>query len=218
MEHRTPDCETIREALSARLDHEEPGIATAALDDHLSTCQPCSRWLAAATTLHRAARVRAAEPVPDLSAAIVGASIGAGGSRRSWARVLQGHVSTVRWALLTVALTQLVLAAPALLLGEDAGATVHVARELGSFDVALAVGLLVAALQPARAWGLLPVAVALGVVLAGTAVLDVVDGRASTLGEAHHVLDVAGLALLWLVARDTRAPAATPSPRRWMAA
>ena len=71
-------------------------------------------------------------------------------------------ISPARWALFVVALTQLVLAAPALLLGEDAGATVHVARELGSFDVALAVGLLVAAWQPARAWGLLPVIAALG--------------------------------------------------------
>ncbi len=96
------------------------------------------------------------------------------------------------------------LAVPALVLGEDSGATVHVARELGSFDVALAVGLLVAAWQPARAWGLLPVAMALAFVMAGTAVLDLADGRADTLGEAHHLLDVAGVALLWLVARDAR--------------
>ena len=71
-------------------------------------------------------------------------------------------ISPARWALFVVALTQLVLAAPALLLGEDTGATVHVARELGAFDLALAVGLLVAAWQPARAWGLLPVVAALG--------------------------------------------------------
>ena len=98
------------------------------------------------------------------------------------------------------------LAAPALLLGEDSGATVHVARELGSFDVALAVGLLVAAWQPARAWGLLPVIAALGLVMAGTAVVDVVRGTASGFGEAHHVLDLAGLVLLWLVAREERGP------------
>jgi hypothetical protein len=38
--------------------------------------------------------------------------------------------------------------------------------------------------------------------MAGTALLDLVDGRASTIGEAHHLLDVAGVALLWLVARE----------------
>ena len=116
-------------------------------------------------------------------------------------------ISPARWALFVVALTQLVLAAPALLLGEDAGATVHVARELGSFDVALAVGLLVAAWQPARAWGLLPVIAALGLVMAGTAVVDVARGTATGFGEAHHVLDLAGLVLLWLVAREERASA-----------
>jgi predicted anti-sigma-YlaC factor YlaD len=70
--------------------------------------------------------------------------------------------------------------------------------------VALAVGLLVAAWQPARAWGLLPVAAALAAVMAGTAAIDLVDGTATSVGEAHHLLDLAGVAFLWLVARDAR--------------
>jgi predicted anti-sigma-YlaC factor YlaD len=107
-----------------------------------------------------------------------------------------------------VALTQIVLAAPALLLGEDAGATVHIARELGAFDVALAVGLLVAAWQPARAWGLFPVVASLGLVMVGTAVLDVAGGSAGSVSEAHHVLDLAGVVCLWVVARAER-------PMRW---
>ncbi len=194
-------CDTIREALSARLDGEEPGLDETTIGDHLATCQACVAWSEELTTLHRMVRVREAEAVPDLSAAILGLEPAA--SRRGR---LGEVISPARWALFTVALTQLVLAAPALLLGEDAGATVHVARELGSFDVALAVGLLVAAWQPARAWGLLPVIAALGLVLAGTAVLDVARGTASGLGEAHHVLDLAGLALLWWVAREGPGP------------
>jgi len=112
---------------------------------------------------------------------------------------------------------QLVLAAPAILLGDDPGATGHVARELGSFDVALAVGLLVAAWQPARAWGLLPVVTALALVMGGTAVLDLIDGRTETVGEAHHLLDLAGVALLSLIAHEARG--SSPSRRRpWAAA
>lgn len=153
-------------------------------------------------------RVREAESVPDLSAAILGH---APTPRRS---PLADVVSPARWALFVVALTQLVLAAPALLLGEDTGATVHVARELGSFDVALAVGLLVAAWQPARAWGLLPVVAALALVMGGTAVLDVARGTASSVGEVHHVLDLAGVALLWWVARDERLTAGATGRRR----
>jgi predicted anti-sigma-YlaC factor YlaD len=198
-------CDTIREALSARLDGEAPGLEEATIDDHLATCGACVAWSEELATLHRTVRVREADTVPDLSAAILGAH------RPARRPVLTEVISPARWALFAVALSQLVLAAPALLLGEDAGATVHVARELGSFDVALAVGLLVAAWQPARAWGLLPVIAALGLVLAGTAVLDVVRGTASGFGEAHHALDLAGLVLLWWVAREDRGAAL---PRR----
>jgi predicted anti-sigma-YlaC factor YlaD len=195
-------CDTIREAISARLDGEAPGLEDSTIDAHLTGCLACVAWSEELSTLHRMVRVREAEAVPDLTGAILGSHPVP--ARRAWRSEV---ISPARWALFVVALTQLVLAAPALLLGEDAGATVHVARELGSFDVALAIGLLVAAWQPARAWGLLPVIAALALVMAGTAVIDVVRGTASGFGEAHHVLDLAGLVLLWLVAREERGPA-----------
>ncbi len=204
------ECSEIREALSARLDGEEPGLPAEATDTHLAGCRACTAWADELAVLHRMVRVREAEPVPDLSAAIVDAFVPAPGpARRSG---LAGEVvSTARWGLLVVALTQLVLAMPALIMGDDPGATVHVARELGAFDVALAVGLLVAAWQPARAWGLLPVAAALAFVMVGTAVLDLADGRTDTVAEAHHLLDLAGVVLLWLVAREVSTRSARPT-------
>ena len=198
------ECTHFREAISARLDGEEAGMPAAALDAHLAGCRACRAWSEELTGLHRLVRVRSADHVPDLTAEIVDAFVPAPGRRSAWRLVHGEVVSNARWALFAVALTQLVLAGPALLLGEDSGATVHVARELGAFDVALAVGLLVAAWQPLRAWGLLPVAAALALVMAGTAVLDLVDGSTDTAGEAHHLLDVAGVLLLWLVAREAR--------------
>jgi predicted anti-sigma-YlaC factor YlaD len=206
------ECEPIREALSARLDGEAPGLPDEAVERHLEGCRRCTAWADELATLHRMVRVREAEVVPDLSAAIVDAYLPpdrAAARRRGATRIplLGRAISRPRWALFVVALTQLVLAGPALL-GDDPGATVHVAREVGSFDVALAVGLLVAAWQPARAWGLLPVAAALAAVMCATAVLDLADGRVSSVGEAHHLLDLAGVALLWLVAREAR-PART---------
>jgi predicted anti-sigma-YlaC factor YlaD len=202
------ECAQIREALSARLDGEAGDLPDEVVDGHLVGCRSCAGWSEELATLHRMVRVREAERVPDLSAAIVAAFVPAHGrttAARPARRVLLGEqISTARWALFVVALTQLVLAGPALLLGKDSGATIHVAREIGSFDVALAVGLLVAAWQPARAWGLLPLAVALVMVMAGTSVLDVLDGRATALGETHHLLDVAGVAFLWIVAREAR--------------
>jgi predicted anti-sigma-YlaC factor YlaD len=199
----------IREALSARLDGEATSLDDEAVDHHLHACPACTAWADELTALHRVVRVREAEPVPDLTAAILAAAPRA--TRAGRRSPLPGVVSPARWALLVVALTQLVLAAPALLLGEDAGASVHVARELGAFDVALAIGLLVAAWQPARAWGLLPVVAALACVMGGTAVLDVARGTASSLGEAHHVLDLAGVAVLWWVARDDGTTALAPA-------
>lgn len=200
-------CDTFREALSARLDGEASSLDENAVEDHLGSCRACTAWSEELATLHRLVRVREAEQVPDLTSAILGnAPISAPVARRS---PLADVVSPARWALFVVALTQLVLAAPALLLGEDSGATVHVARELGSFDVALAIGLLVAAWQPARAWGLLPVVAALAFVMGGTAVLDVAHGTASSLGEVHHLLDLAGVALLWWVARNDRLVSST---------
>jgi predicted anti-sigma-YlaC factor YlaD len=198
-------CDTYREALSARLDGEAPGVDEAGLDAHLTTCSACAAWNDELHALHRMVRVREAEPVPDLTGAILDAAPSP--ARLAYRTEL---ISPARWALFVVALTQLVLAAPALLLGEDAGAPVHVARELGAFDVALAIGMLVAAWQPARAWGLLPVIAALGLVMAGTAVLDVARGTTTGFSEAHHLLDLAGLVLLWQVAREERGS----SPRR----
>jgi predicted anti-sigma-YlaC factor YlaD len=203
-DHPGMKCAAFRDALSARLDGEDPGLVTEALDAHLARCPACTAWSDELAVLHRMVRVRAAEPVPDLTGEIIEAFVPAARRRSVWQRVPGEVISGARWALFAVALTQLVLAVPALVLGEDSGATVHVARELGAFDVALAVGLLVAAWQPLRSWGLLPVAAALALVMGGTAVLDLVDGRTDTVAEAHHLLDVAGVLLLWLVAREGR--------------
>jgi hypothetical protein len=146
--------------------------------------------------------VRPAEVVPDLSVSILAASAPARpqpvAATREWPRYL----------LLVLALTQLHIALPALVLGDEAGTTVHVARELGSWDAALAVAWLVVTWAPRRAAGLLPFAVALAAVMLGTALLDVIDGRAGIGSEAHHVLDLAGLALVWILARS--APSTRP--------
>lgn len=205
------ECATIREALSAQLDGEAGPVAGSVVDQHLGSCPACMRWLDRAEALHRTVRVRPAEAVPDLAATILERATAP--HRRTRVRQWWAQpVSTSRWALLTVALTQLVLAAPALL-GDGSGASVHVSRELGAFTAALAAGLLVAAVQPARAWGLLPLAAVLALVLAGTAGLDLLQGEATTLREGQHLLDVAGVGLLWAVAREG-GPAVGLRPQR----
>ena len=83
-----------------------------------------------------------------------------------------------------VALAQLALCLPVLLFGQDHAAPVHVAHEMGSFDVAVAIGFLVAARRPARAMGMLSlVGIAAGLLVV-TAVVDLMAGRTSLSDEA----------------------------------
>src|SRR5688572_14092508 len=124
-------CEAIREALSAQLDGETSELSDHAVHAHLGTCAACTAWADELAVLHRMVRVREAEPVPDLTAAILGTAPRPAAPRRGAGAQ---PISLPRWALFVVALTQLVLAGPAVLLGEGSGATVHVARELGAFD------------------------------------------------------------------------------------
>lgn len=163
----------------------------AELDTHLSTCPTCSAYAAGANQLHRSLRLRTADDVPDLVGAVLARVETPKRSRPEWAR----------YALFAVALSQLLLALPALLLGDSLGASVHIARELGSWDVALAVGLLYAAWRPERSAGLLPFAAALAATMVLTAVLDVASGRESALAESHHLLEIIGLVLLAVLAR-----------------
>lgn len=184
------DCEPFRDALSARLDGEDPGVATAALDEHLAGCPACSAFEARAGALHRTVRVRAAEAVPDLTPAILGAArVGRRPVVPDWAR----------YGLLVVALTELVLSLPELV---ASGA--HAGRDLAAFEVALCVALLAVARRPGRAPGLLPMGAALVLAVVVSAATDIGQGDVPALSEAHHVLLLVGLALLWVVARAVR--------------
>ena len=87
----------------------------------------------------------------------------------------------------------------ALLFGNDAGAPIHVAREVGAWDLALAVGFLFAAARPLRAVGLLPFVAALSAGLVITAVIDMMNGRAVALTETTHLLELVGAVMLWLL-------------------
>jgi predicted anti-sigma-YlaC factor YlaD len=130
------------------------------------------------------------------------------GEERAAARREPDANQALRWILLAIAVAQIAVAIPALLFGADAGLPVHTARHIGSFDVALGVGFLYAAWKPSRIPGLLPVVAALVVCLVGSSLLDVAAGNTAAIGEAQHVLDFVGLAVVWLLSRpDPRSAA-----------
>lgn len=193
------NCDACREVLSARLDGEDTSLDDPAADAHLQACAGCQEFQQAASGLHRSIRVRPAEWGPDLTATIL-ARIGAEVQPPTTRTTHGDRRRDLRVALLVVAALQLAFALPLLLVGgPDAAA--HASRELGSFDAALAVGFLVCAWQPSRVRGLIPVAAALAAFLALTAVMDVAAGRAVLEAESIHLLEIAGVVLLWLLGR-----------------
>jgi predicted anti-sigma-YlaC factor YlaD len=200
-DNRDMRCDLVHEALSARLDDELPPIEAEALDAHLAGCPSCQAYARQLATLHRTWRVRSAEAVPDLTAAIMATTA----DRLPDPRPRPG-IEWARYGTFAVGLTQLLLALPLMVLGTEGDAPLHATRELGAFAVALSVGMLVAAWQPQRASGLLPAALALGAGMLLTGLADVVSGHSPVLGEAHHAIELLGVVLLWRLARTAPPP------------
>jgi predicted anti-sigma-YlaC factor YlaD len=212
-------CQQCREAVSARYDGEDGGIAVDALDGHLATCRPCRRFAARVRVLGQALPA-ADEPVPDHTAQVMAAVRrqrtatpaevrrpvdAAAGRRRAGA---QRRVARAGLAL--IAVVQIAAA----LVGVSMGTVPHSVREVGAFQIALAVGFLVTAARPATAAGLLPTAAALALCLVGVMIVDLATGRTVVPRELAHATELAGVLLVWLVARGHAAPRGGGERRR----
>jgi predicted anti-sigma-YlaC factor YlaD len=183
-------CADVRELLSARLDGEVSTAESMLVDAHLETCLDCNAHADRLARLERSIRVRPAEPVPDLVASVIARSRPARLGRGGW----------LRPALAWVAIVMLVQSVPALVLGEASGADTHLARHLGAFGAALAIGFAYAAWRPHRAFGMLPFTAALVATTIVSAVADAASGGREVLGESVHIVEIIGLVLLWVIA------------------
>lgn len=182
-------CEAIRELVSARADDEATLTERLAVDDHLVACDGCRAYADRVASLTRQVRLRPVEAVPELTGRVLDRARPARLGRGGW----------LRPALAWVAVVLAAQSIGPLVLGAAEGADTHVARHLGAFSAALAVGLLYAAWRPHRAFGLLPFAAALVATMTVAAVLDVVSGTSSLVAEAVHLTEIAGLVLLWMI-------------------
>lgn len=197
------ECDRAREAISAQIDGEDPGVPEGALEAHLAGCAACLGWQQRAHTMTRRARLGGSVLDRDLAPRVLAVIPAAHAGRR--VRLAQ------RAGLLAVALAQLAISVPLLILGHDHNAGAHAAHELGSFDVALAIAFAVGAIRPALSAGL---AWPCGIAAAGlavTAIADLAGGQAIGADEAQHLVAVFGAALLCWQARTGGAGSARPS-------
>ena len=196
-------CDKVREAISARIDGEDPGLPADALDAHLTACATCREWQQRAHAVTRRARLGGSFLDHDLTPRVLTAS--------SSARAGRGLRLTQRAGLITAAVAQLAITVPLLVLGHGHDAGVHAAHELGSFNLALAIAFAIGAARPALSAGLAwPCGIA-AAGLAGTAILDLFAGQTFGADEAQHLVAVAGVALLVWQARTSRAGSAGPA-------
>lgn len=200
-------CDPYRDAISAIVDGEDPGLDPRLVEAHLARCSDCTAYRRAAESMRRRLRVTAADPRPDDSRRI---------ARLAAAADRAGSRGAVRLLLLVVAMEIMVLSLVDLVTADGDPDAIHGSRHLSAFTIAYAVLLLVVAARPARARTALPVAAVLAGALAITAVIDLASGRVPLLGEALHIPEVASVALVWMlsVAPHPRVPRAAAGPPR----
>jgi predicted anti-sigma-YlaC factor YlaD len=205
------DCEITREALSAWLDGEPAVPRSAEVHAHTAGCADCRNWQGAVHQLARRVQLIQIQPKADDTARILEAVIADRTVRRrprGW-RLARGWQlargrQLVGAGLAVAALAQFVISVPALVLGHGGiGIPPAAARDLGAFNLALAVGFAAAALRPSLARGMLPVVGAATVCLIGLGLINAIQGVTTVLSEAPHLIAVVGLVLL-RVAADRR--------------
>lgn len=190
------ECADARSALSALVDGEDPGVVPRLVAAHVDGCASCRAFAQDAARLGERLRVHSVEQIPDLRLPIL---LAIGQEARSAKH--DARLRAWRLVLMIAAAMQVGIALPALVFGADAGLPVHVARHLGSFDVAIAVGFMYAAWKPARVGGLLPVLATLAACLVATSAFDVLRGNTAVLSESHHAIDLFGVVAVWMLSR-----------------
>jgi predicted anti-sigma-YlaC factor YlaD len=189
-------CHSFREALSARLDGEPLGMPAGALDEHLAGCPACTGWAEQAALVTRRVRLAPADPVPDLTGAVLGALPRElpGVAAAARARLLD---TALRLALLAAGVAQAGLAWPVLVTGAGSmSAPVHMAHETGAWNLGVAAAFLAVAAAPRLAAGTLPFLVSFTALLVPVTLADLSAGHVHADRAVTHGLLVLGVALV----------------------
>jgi len=201
------DCDTAREALSARIDGEREPIPAARVDEHVTGCEPCRQWQVAAVEQTQLMRRLAGRS--QLSAVRPA-------QERQPERTRYASVSWTRWALGAVGVVQLGLALAQALganLGVPHAATAgHVLNESTAWSAALGVVMLAAAVRPVVAGGLTWVLGAFAAFLVIYEITDTDAGHVTIDRPLTHLPVLAGAVLALLVWRRDQSAGPRPDP------
>jgi predicted anti-sigma-YlaC factor YlaD len=192
------DCDSIRIAVSASLDGEDPRVPVDVVRAHLEGCVACRNWRERQHALTRMARLGGHGLDHDLAPRVLAAlpEPARASSAVRFARSLRA--AWIRIALVLVATGQLAITVPLLIFGRDTGAGAHAAHELGSFDLSLAIAFIVGAAKPKLSAGLAWPCCIAALGLAVTAVTGMIAGQTVGADEAQHLIAIVGaLLLLW---------------------
>lgn len=189
-------CETVREALSARIDGEAEPIPAEVTDRHLVACSTCRGWYRNAETLRRTMILHAAPQVPDLSADIMADLPPA----RRTPQVVRVCLAVVAIAQTGLALTQLV-GADTGMSGHGGFMMGHMSHESAAWNLAVGIGLVWAALRTGTAAAQLPMLSVFVGALTAASLLDLTRGDVTVGRLVTHIPVLVGVALLYLVHR-----------------
>lgn len=79
------------------------------------------------------------------------------------------------------------------------GSAIHLERHQAAFGVALGLVFVLVAWRPDRAYGMVPFAAAFTFALSVSAIIDLANGASTVLRESAHLVELAGLGLLWVL-------------------
>ncbi|CCH87391.1 conserved membrane protein of unknown function [Modestobacter italicus] len=207
MDDRRDDaCWPVREAISAQLDGEASGLAETVMVRHLAACPGCRHWQEQAQQVTRRTRLTVAEAIPDVTFAVLTALPDPGPAAARQVRVRLGDLA-LRLTLLAVGVGQAALAVPSLTTGTGVmSAPTHVAHETGAWGLAVAVSFLAVAAAPRLAAGALPFLAAFTLLLTVLTVSDLTAGMVHVERAAGHLLVLAGVAAVSVLAWQGRSP------------
>jgi predicted anti-sigma-YlaC factor YlaD len=177
------DCETARLAISESIDDGRPAVAEA--EAHVETCVACRRWQEAAHQLRRATL----RPVSGDEAV-----------SKPMTR-LPERFTLHRWVRFGLVWAAVLLVGFNVvdMFAAGSGSAIHLERHQAAFGVALGLAFLFVAWRPDRAYGMVPFAATFTFALSISAIIDLANGASTLLRESAHLIELAGLALLWVL-------------------